>query len=163
MSDTHNKLQYGNNYRHWKILVLALDLSYFSFSNPNPTHLRKHQTISPNHQVSLSISYVGYYSVRLHMAWSQKFCKSEISLHTGRRSQYATFPGSNLAAHLVPCWTITALGKHLTYNSALLDSTIRYSFVSISTIYDSDDCATNFSVSVRAKRPINLLLPLFPT
>jgi len=30
--------QYGNNYKHWKILDLALDLNYF-FYNPNPTHL----------------------------------------------------------------------------------------------------------------------------
>jgi len=44
MSDTHNKLQYGNNYNHWKILHLALDLDHFSFSNisPNPTRLPKH-------------------------------------------------------------------------------------------------------------------------
>jgi len=30
MSDTH-KLYYVNNYNHWKILVLFLDLSYFLF------------------------------------------------------------------------------------------------------------------------------------
>ena len=35
MSDIHNKLPYGNNYNQWKILDLVLDLSYFSFSNPN--------------------------------------------------------------------------------------------------------------------------------
>ena len=46
MSDTH-KLQYGNNYNHWKILDLVLDLNYFSFSNPNPTHLPKQQILSP--------------------------------------------------------------------------------------------------------------------
>jgi len=34
MSDTHNKLQYGNKHNHWKILDLVLDLNYFSFSNP---------------------------------------------------------------------------------------------------------------------------------
>jgi len=33
MSETHNKLQYRNNYNHWKILGLVLDLNYFSFSN----------------------------------------------------------------------------------------------------------------------------------
>jgi len=44
MSDTHNKLQYSNNYNHSKILNLVLDLNYFSYSNPNPTHLPKHQT-----------------------------------------------------------------------------------------------------------------------
>jgi len=46
MSDTHNKLQYGNKYYHRKILELVLDLNYFSFCNPNPnpkpTHLPKH-------------------------------------------------------------------------------------------------------------------------
>jgi len=65
MSDTHNKLQNGNNYKHWKILDLVLDLNYFSFSNPdpntNPTHLPKHQTLSPNHQCSQRFWYVEYY------------------------------------------------------------------------------------------------------
>ena len=42
MSEAHNKLQYGNNYNHRKILDLVLDLKCFSFSNPNPTHLPKH-------------------------------------------------------------------------------------------------------------------------
>jgi len=37
MSDTHKKLQHGNNYKHWKILDLVLDLNDFSFSNPNQT------------------------------------------------------------------------------------------------------------------------------
>jgi len=45
MSDTHNKLQHGNNYNHWKIMDLVLEPSYFTFSNPNPnfnpTYLRK--------------------------------------------------------------------------------------------------------------------------
>jgi len=40
MSDTHNKLQYGNKYNHWKILDLALHLNYFSVSNPNPAPTR---------------------------------------------------------------------------------------------------------------------------
>jgi len=43
MSDTPNKLYYGNNYNHWKFLDLVLDLNFFSFSHPNPnrnpTHL----------------------------------------------------------------------------------------------------------------------------
>ena len=54
---------------------LILDLNYFSFFHPNPTHLPKHQTIalSPNHQFSQRIWYVEYYSVHVHMAWSQKF------------------------------------------------------------------------------------------
>jgi len=46
MSDTHNELQYGNNYTHRKILNLVLALNYFSFSypnqNPEQTHLPKH-------------------------------------------------------------------------------------------------------------------------
>jgi len=29
MSDTHTKLQYGNNYNHWKILDLLLDQGFF--------------------------------------------------------------------------------------------------------------------------------------
>jgi len=29
MSDTHNKLQHGNNYNHCKILDLVLDQSFF--------------------------------------------------------------------------------------------------------------------------------------
>jgi len=40
MSDTHDKLQYANNYSHWKMLDLLLDLKYFSFSSR--THLPKH-------------------------------------------------------------------------------------------------------------------------
>ena len=35
MSDTHNKLRYGINYSHWKILDLVLDFSYIYFFNPN--------------------------------------------------------------------------------------------------------------------------------
>ena len=45
MSDTHNKLLYVDNYNHRQILDLVVDLNYFSFSNPNPTHLPKHQTL----------------------------------------------------------------------------------------------------------------------
>ena len=37
MSDTHDNLQYGNNYNHWKILDLFLDLNYFYFSNSAQT------------------------------------------------------------------------------------------------------------------------------
>ena len=74
MSDTHNKLQYRNN---WKILDLVWDLNYFSFSNcnisPNPTHLPKHQILSPNHQFSQRIWYAECCSVHAHMAWSQIF------------------------------------------------------------------------------------------
>ena len=45
-SDTHNKLQHGNNYNPWNILDLVLDLNYICFSNPNPNpnmiHLPEH-------------------------------------------------------------------------------------------------------------------------
>ena len=37
MSDTNNKLQYENNWNHWKMLDLFLDLNCFSFSNPTQT------------------------------------------------------------------------------------------------------------------------------
>ena len=77
MSDTHNVLQYGNMLNQGKILDLILDFNYFSFSNcninPNPTHLPKHQILSPNHQFSQRILYVECCSVHAHMAWSQKF------------------------------------------------------------------------------------------
>ena len=43
MSDTHNKLQYGNKYNQWKILDLLLDLNYISFSNPNYTLTRRYE------------------------------------------------------------------------------------------------------------------------
>jgi len=68
-------------------LDLILDFNYFSFSNcninPHPTHLAKHQILSPNHQFSKRIWYGECCSVHEHMAWSQKFRKSEISLDTG--------------------------------------------------------------------------------
>jgi len=57
----------GNNYNHWKILDLVLDLNYFS--SPNPTHLPKHQTLSPNRQFSQCIWYVEYYFV--YATWSE--------------------------------------------------------------------------------------------
>ena len=48
MWDTHNKLQHGDNYNHWKILDLHLDFIYFYFfwpyAKPNPTQLPKHRT-----------------------------------------------------------------------------------------------------------------------
>jgi len=56
---------------------LSLDLNHFSFSNcntnPNQTHLPKHQTLNPNHQFSQRIWYVECYSVHAHTAWNQKF------------------------------------------------------------------------------------------
>jgi len=79
MSDTHNRLKYENNYKHWKILGLVLDLNYFPSSSTNPTHLPKQQTLSPNHQFSQRIWHVEYYSVHAHMAQSQKFRKSDFS------------------------------------------------------------------------------------
>ena len=58
MSDTHQGL--------------ILDFNYFSFSNcsmnPNPIHLPKHQSLSPNHQFSQHILYVECCSVHVHMA-----------------------------------------------------------------------------------------------
>jgi len=60
----------------------VLNLNYISFSNPNPTHLPKQLTISPNHHFFQHMSSIEYYSVHAHMAWIQKFCKSEISLDT---------------------------------------------------------------------------------
>ena len=44
MSDTHNKLQYGNDYKHWKISDVVLNLNNYYFSNPNQTHLLERQT-----------------------------------------------------------------------------------------------------------------------
>ena len=63
------------------MLDLVLDLNYFYFSkpNPNPKHLPKHQTLSPNHKFSQRIWNVEYYSVHAHMAWSQKFCLTPVS------------------------------------------------------------------------------------
>jgi len=44
MSDAHNKLQL-REYVTTETLNFVLDLNYFSFSNHNPTHLPKHQTL----------------------------------------------------------------------------------------------------------------------
>jgi len=59
-----------------------LDFNYFSFSNcninPNPSHLPKHQTLSPNQQFSQRILYVECCS-----AHARYGVKSEISLDTG--------------------------------------------------------------------------------
>jgi len=68
-------------------LDLVFDLKYFSFShydpNPNPTHLPKHESLSPNHQFSQRILCAKYSSVHAYMTWRQKFCTSEISHDTG--------------------------------------------------------------------------------
>ena len=82
MSDTHKQLHHGSNCNHCKILDLVLHLNYIYFSNTNPTNSPKHHTQSPNHQFCQRIRYVEYYFVHVHMAWSQKFRKSEISLGT---------------------------------------------------------------------------------
>ena len=67
MSGTHNKLYCGYNFNHWKFLDLFFYLNHFSFShpnsNPNPTHLPKRESVSPNHQFSQRIRYVEYYFV----------------------------------------------------------------------------------------------------
>jgi len=77
ITDTNNKLLRGNNFIHWKTLDLVLDLNYFSLSNPdpnpNPTHLPKHQVLSPKHQFSQGIWYVEYFFAHVPMAWSHKF------------------------------------------------------------------------------------------
>jgi len=41
MSDTHNKLYYGNNYNNWKILYLFLDLNFFLFLTLTQTLTRQ--------------------------------------------------------------------------------------------------------------------------
>jgi len=146
MSDTHNKLQYGNKYNHWKISELDLDFNYFSFSNRNlnQTHLTKHQTLSPNHQFSQRIWYVEHHSVHAHMAWSQKFRKSEISLDTGTKTVISTIlfvcttttwispHNANTPPHRdiklwareATCWTVVAL------HSKMLDTLSQEIFVS---------------------------------
>jgi len=60
--DCHKRLQYVNNYNHWKLLDSVSNLSYSFFSNPNPKHLPQHYTLSPNHQFSQRIWFEEYYS-----------------------------------------------------------------------------------------------------
>jgi len=52
-------------------LDLVLDLNYFSFSNPNQTHLHKHQILTPNHQFLQRFLFVVANTVHAHMAWSE--------------------------------------------------------------------------------------------
>jgi len=85
MSGTHNKLQHGKKFNHWKISDFVVDLNYLSFSHPNLTHLPKHEFRSPNNKFYQRIFYVEYQSVHAHMVWSQKFRKSEILLGTGNQ------------------------------------------------------------------------------
>jgi len=46
---------------------LVVDLNYFSFFYPNPTHLPKHEFPSPNNQFDQRIWYVECYSVHAYM------------------------------------------------------------------------------------------------
>jgi len=59
------------------MLKLVFDFNNFSFPNckikPNPNHLPKHHTLSPNHQFSQRILYVESCSVHARMAWSEKY------------------------------------------------------------------------------------------
>ena len=75
MSDTYNKLQYGKKYDHWKILDFILDFNSFYFPNcninPNPTHLPKHQPLSPNHQFYQRIWYIECCSVHAQPIWHE--------------------------------------------------------------------------------------------
>jgi len=87
MSGTHNKLQHGKNFNHWKYFGrICWPKLFFFFSpkpNPIPTHLLKHESLSPNNKFCQRIWYVECYSVHAYMEWSQKFRKSDISLDTG--------------------------------------------------------------------------------
>ena len=79
MSDTLNKLHYGNKWNQWKIL----DFNYFYFStcniNPNPKHLPKHQTLSP---IMIRV-FSAYFVCRMLLCACACGVKSEISLDTG--------------------------------------------------------------------------------
>jgi len=44
---------------------------YFSFSYPNPTHLLKHEFLSPNNKFYQRIWYVEYYSVHAYQSWPE--------------------------------------------------------------------------------------------
>ena len=85
-----------------KCTDLVLDLIYFCFSNPNPTHLPKHQTPTPNHQfyllctillcarahgvkteISLDTGYARY-------GWSRKCCSAS-SASSSRFTRYYSF------------------------------------------------------------------------
>jgi len=66
------------------VCLFPQKIFFFSLNpNPNPTHLPKHESLSPNHQFSQRTWYVEYYSVHAHLVWSQKFRKSAISLDIG--------------------------------------------------------------------------------
>jgi len=44
-------------------LDLIVELNYFSFSHPNPTHLPKHEFLRPNNQFYQRIGHEEYQSV----------------------------------------------------------------------------------------------------
>ena len=85
MPDAH-KLQYVNNYDHWKILDSVLDLNYFSISNPNPnlTHFPKHWT--------LIIVFSVYFICRISLCACAHGVKSEILKTTCFGSSESVFP-----------------------------------------------------------------------
>jgi len=67
-------------------LDLVFNLNFFSFSGPhpnhNPTHLRKHEALSPNHQFSERMLCVKYSSAHVYMIRfpdrdPTRFCNSE--------------------------------------------------------------------------------------
>jgi len=62
MSGSHNKLLYGNNFNHWNFSDWVVDINYFSLSNPNPSHLPKHESLSRNHDFLSVFDIVEYYS-----------------------------------------------------------------------------------------------------
>jgi len=72
-----------------KIPDLVVDLNYFSFSHPNPTHLRKHEFLSPYNQFS------AYLVCRILLCACVHGVKSEISLDTGS-SQIQVQPNAHL-------------------------------------------------------------------
>jgi len=61
ISIIHDKLQYRNNYNHWKILDLLLDVNYFSFSNSN-SNLTRHTYLNTNPK-ALIISFLSVFDM----------------------------------------------------------------------------------------------------
>jgi len=61
---------------------LIVDPNLFSFSNtnPNPTHLPKQQTLSPNHQFYQRFWYVECYSVHAHTVWIRNYANQKFGL-----------------------------------------------------------------------------------
>ena len=95
MSGTHNKLQHGNNFNHWKVSDFVADLNYFSFSTPKAI-LNRDTYLNTNYQVLIVsfISVFGMYNITLCMhtwyevrnfAWHQVRKKSAESLQSRLR------------------------------------------------------------------------------